>query len=69
MLSGNLGTDGTGPNFPAAQLGERPVCPQFSPSFPTVGRLSIQNRRVRSELQPRLEGDHAWTAIATQPDA
>ncbi len=24
---------------------------------------------ARSELQPRLKGDHAWTAIATQTDA
>jgi len=30
---------------------------------------TIQNRRVRSELQPRLEGDHPWTAIAAQADA
>ena len=30
---------------------------------------SLKNRRVRSELQPRLKRDHAWTAIATQPDA
>ena len=35
------------------------------PGLPTT----IQNRRVRSELHPRLEGDHARTAIATQSDA
>src|SRR5580658_1143111 len=34
-----------------------------------VGRRPIHSRGVRSELQPRLEGDHPWTAVATQPDS
>ena len=35
-MRGNMGTDGTDPNFRAAKLGERPVRPYISPS-----RLSI----------------------------
>ena len=31
--------------------------------------LPTNHRRVRSELHPRLEGDHSWTAIAAQTDA
>jgi len=54
MLSGNLGTDGTGPNFPAAKLGERPVC---VPVFP---RLADYPSRIAVYAQ---NSSRAWKAI------
>jgi hypothetical protein len=34
-----------------------------------VADYSSRIAGARSELQPRLKSDHAWTAIATQTDA
>ncbi len=33
------------------------------------GGCSLRKRRLRSELHPRLEGDHTWTAVAAQANA
>jgi hypothetical protein len=46
--------------------------PAKGPAVADYFRVADYSPRItgaRSELQPRLKSDHAWTAIATQTDA